>query len=37
MVTLEKEQREYLKEILTGLMCAIYAITFYLVVTFLAA
>lgn len=37
MVTLEKEQREYLKEILTGLMCAIYAICFYLVVVFLAA
>ena len=37
MVTLEKEQREYLKEILTGLMCAIYAIVFYLVVAFLAA
>lgn len=37
MVTLEKEQRDYLKEILTGLVCAIYAIAFYLVVTFLAA
>ena len=37
MVTLENEQREYLKEILTGLMCAIYAICFYLVVAFLAA
>lgn len=37
MVTLENEQREYLKEILKGLMCAIYAITFYLVVVFLTA